>query len=86
MGYPGIQKVLPDKWVVNISHSDLESNSKIVINTVAFLHTCVAHAKTFAHGYVQPAAWNIGRILHFSLYALFMRLAYHRTHHRYVDS
>lgn len=65
VGYPGIQKVLPDKWVVNISHSYLESNSKIVINTVAFLHTCVAHAKTFAHGYVQPAAWNIGRILHF---------------------
>jgi len=69
VGYPGIQKVLPDKWVVNTSHSYLDSNSKIVINTVAFLHTCVAHAKTFAHGYVQPAAWNIGRILHFfSLY------------------
>jgi hypothetical protein len=25
--------------------------------------TCVANAKTLAHGYVHPAAWNMGNIL-----------------------
>lgn len=60
-----IQKVLPDLRVVYGSQGDLTISETCRDYTLTGhrTRTCVANEKVIDQGNVQPAAWNMGRIL-----------------------
>jgi len=58
-----IEEVMPNIRVVNCPECDLCIELAYSLKTRSMGHTWVANAKTFVHGNVHPAAWNIGRIL-----------------------
>jgi hypothetical protein len=59
MSYPRIKQVVPDLRVIHGSKSYLETKKMKSVSdgeAMIVINTCVANAKTLAHGYVQPPA------------------------------